>query len=195
MIYVWSDTHFNHANILKYEPNRGFNSITKMDESIKTTWNEYINEDDIIYFLGDFSLNKPGKVKKLLSKLNGYKILIKGNHDRYSELTALNIGWNEYSSRYRIIQYKGIKLLLTHIPMYGDYRHPNFKKTDPDYRKYYRIFKENKCTYNLHGHIHSKTPEEVEYKFMDNNRCRMLCKNICYDMSNVPISLDKLLGG
>ena len=43
MIYLTSDLHFNHANILKYEPeSRPFSSIEEMNEVIIQNWNEVV---------------------------------------------------------------------------------------------------------------------------------------------------------
>ena len=53
-IYVTSDLHFGHKNIIKYE-NRPFNNIEEMDKAIIDLWNETINDEDLIYILGDFS--------------------------------------------------------------------------------------------------------------------------------------------
>ena len=89
---VWfiSDLHFSHRNILKFQKLRlevlGFtledpDAIKKMDEYMIELWNSQISKRDRVYILGDLSFGTSEDVKKLLGKLNGNKILIRGNHD------------------------------------------------------------------------------------------------------------------
>lgn len=85
VIWFTSDTHFNHENIVKYS-NRPFTDLGEMTEVLVKNWNEVVEKGDTVYHLGDFALSY-GKqsvdvIDKLLSRLNGQKHLIKGNHDR-----------------------------------------------------------------------------------------------------------------
>ena len=54
MIYFISDTHFYHKSIIPY-CKRPFASIEEMNKKLIDNWNYTINDDDTIYFLGDFS--------------------------------------------------------------------------------------------------------------------------------------------
>jgi len=54
-IYIISDCHFGHDNIRKYT-NRPFNSVEEMNQVLVNNWNMVVNEDDVVYHLGDFSL-------------------------------------------------------------------------------------------------------------------------------------------
>lgn len=85
MIYFTSDTHLNHANIIKY-CNRPFDSVEQMNEHIITQWNSVIQPHDLVYHLGDFALGKKAEIKGKLDQLNGHIHLLKGNHD--SEATT-----------------------------------------------------------------------------------------------------------
>jgi len=76
-IFFTADTHFGHANIIKY-CNRPFSSVDEMDEIIIEKWNNKVKSEDAVYHLGDFSFKK---ADKYLSKLNGYKIFTTGDHD------------------------------------------------------------------------------------------------------------------
>ena len=80
---VWftSDTHFGHANIIKY-CERPFANTNEMDEIIIQRWNEKVKEDDLVFHLGDFALGKEDECLKVLQRLNGHKVLIKGNHEK-----------------------------------------------------------------------------------------------------------------
>jgi calcineurin-like phosphoesterase family protein len=78
--FLCSDTHFSHKNIIKY-CNRPFTNVKEMNIFLLKAWNEIIQKDDIVFFLGDFALGKIDKHKAIYDKLNGNKIFIRGNHD------------------------------------------------------------------------------------------------------------------
>lgn len=81
-IYFTADTHFWHSNILKYT-NRPFSSIVEMNETIITNWNKVITTGDSVYILGDFALKcSVSYIKQILSRLNGKKYFILGDHDK-----------------------------------------------------------------------------------------------------------------
>jgi calcineurin-like phosphoesterase family protein len=80
---VWftSDPHFFHSNIIRY-CKRPFESSDEMNEILIDRWNMVIGHDDLIICCGDFSLGGPKNTKEVLKKLNGDKILIRGNHEK-----------------------------------------------------------------------------------------------------------------
>lgn len=81
MIYVISDTHFNHEMLVR-ERLRPFKTIEEMNESIIAKWNKIVKPDDTIYHLGDVVLNQKRKFdEEILPRLNGNIIFIRGNHD------------------------------------------------------------------------------------------------------------------
>ena len=57
MIFFTSDTHFNHSNVIQY-CNRPFSSLDEMNAKLIENWNERVNENDIVYHLGDFAMGK-----------------------------------------------------------------------------------------------------------------------------------------
>lgn len=81
---VWftSDTHFRHANILNLGDGRPFVDIYKHDEILIRNWNAFVMPDDIVYHLGDVALGPWPEGLECVKRLNGYKILVPGNHDR-----------------------------------------------------------------------------------------------------------------
>jgi calcineurin-like phosphoesterase family protein len=80
---VWftSDTHFNHSNIIKY-CKRPFEDVEEMNQTLIDNWNMVVSEDDLIICDGDFSLGSSNNAIMVLNRLNGYKLLIKGNHEK-----------------------------------------------------------------------------------------------------------------
>ncbi|WP_423792713.1 metallophosphoesterase [Methanocaldococcus indicus] len=103
-IFLISDTHFNHVNIIKY-CNRPFKDVEEMNRILIENWNNTVKDNDIVYFLGDFNLsrNKNKVAREIMSNLNGEIIFIRGNHDKFGE-------------KFKIIEYKGYKFMLIHNP-------------------------------------------------------------------------------
>lgn len=92
-IWFTSDTHFHHANILKFQKERreaigitddmtDTEKMKKHNEYIINMWNMTVNKNDHIYILGDVSFGSTEETRKILEKLKGHKHLIIGNHDK-----------------------------------------------------------------------------------------------------------------
>ena len=76
-LFVTSDIHLGHANIIKYA-HRPFKDVDEMNTTIINNWNATVRPDDVVYILGDVGFG----TKDWLSLLNGRHIWIKGNHDK-----------------------------------------------------------------------------------------------------------------
>lgn len=111
-IFVTSDTHFGHKNIIKY-CNRPFDSVEEMDLAIKTIWNSFVSPKDIIFHLGDVTLKNPKVYLDFLNSLNGTKILIMGNHDNNNNKKLKC--WKGVFDSIRI-KYKGFNIHMRHKP-------------------------------------------------------------------------------
>lgn len=109
-----ADTHFFHANIIEYE-NRPFKSVEEMNAFMIKSWNKVITNNDRVFLLGDFAFGNKQKQKDIAQKLNGYKILITGNHDQYSIGHYEDIGFAEVY-RYPILLEEF--WMLSHQPLY-----------------------------------------------------------------------------
>jgi calcineurin-like phosphoesterase family protein len=72
-------THFDHENIIKLA-GRPFSSVDEMNEELVRRWNAVVGADDVVYHLGDVGWSNH-KLKHWLSRLNGRKIILLGNHD------------------------------------------------------------------------------------------------------------------
>lgn len=107
-----SDTHFGHANIIKY-CNRPFNNVDEMNKTLTDNWNSVVKPDDLVYHLGDFSFYEVETYRKML---NGKIILIRGNHDR--KIDDKNFDEVHDSLEINIDTFK---CLLTHKPQITDF--------------------------------------------------------------------------
>jgi len=85
-IWFTSDTHFGHANIIRF-CDRPYANVEEMNEAFITNWNEHVKYTDDIYHLGDFSFER--KPENTARRLNGNKHLILGNHDKKNHVAAL----------------------------------------------------------------------------------------------------------
>lgn len=87
-LYLSSDMHFGHANIIRYSK-RPYQYITDMDEGLIENWNSKIKPGDTAFILGDFSFYKDEDlIFSILNRLNGNIILVKGNHDHQHTINA-----------------------------------------------------------------------------------------------------------
>lgn len=112
-IYFTSDQHFNHKNIIKY-CDRPFDNVNKMNNHIIGEYNKIVNDDDIVYFLGDIMMEQNfEKLKGFIKKLKGRKILILGNHDEMSVRNYLSAGFDSVHSS---LQLGETNIYMTHDP-------------------------------------------------------------------------------
>ena len=129
-VYMTSDQHFGHANIIELE-NRPFSSVDEMNAYMLKKWNQRVSKKDKVFFLGDLCVPSRS-CAEIVPLLNGYKIMIMGNHDCLSHKRYILAGFEEVS-RYPIILYD--LYMLSHAPLY-------LSKTI--------------SFFNIHGHYHTK---------------------------------------
>jgi calcineurin-like phosphoesterase family protein len=81
--FIVSDTHWDHANIMKY-CNRPQASVAEMNADMFKKWNDTVAPDDEVFHLGDVGcwFKDSSWIKTFLPNLHGKKFLIPGNHDR-----------------------------------------------------------------------------------------------------------------
>ena len=77
--FFTSDTHFNDERLNLYARDLLFKNANEVNKHIIKTWNETVGKNDLVYHLGDISMDREGL--DILNQLNGEKILIKGNYD------------------------------------------------------------------------------------------------------------------
>jgi len=91
--WIISDTHFSHANIIKY-CNRPFKDIEEMDDAIVENWNSLVSDEDTVWHLGDFSFNGKENVEKFRKLLKGKIKIVLGNHDKRGMDFYYNAGFD-----------------------------------------------------------------------------------------------------
>lgn len=170
-----SDLHHQHNRIVEFT-NRGIecDSQENHDRWLVNLWNREVSAGDVVYVLGDYSFAKKyDDIAKFTERLNGTKILIKGNHDRRENLDKLVkdqliAAWYDYKE----IKLQDIPTVLFHFPIASWHRqshgaihlhghcHGNFK----DYRgKMLDVGLDS--AYNLYGE-HKFITEDAVLEFM-----------------------------
>jgi len=72
--------HFDHKNILKY-CNRPFQDVDHMAEILVRNWNTVVDPSDMVFIVGDFAMGRREETLPIAKRLNGFKVLVPGNHD------------------------------------------------------------------------------------------------------------------
>jgi calcineurin-like phosphoesterase family protein len=114
-VWIWSDTHFGHKNIIAYAE-RPFNSIEAMNNQMVANYLTVVQPNDIVIWLGDIGFMSENKINEVLDSLPGYKIHIIGNHDMHRDGKVYKLNMDEQHLCYTL-DIGGIELLLTHYPM------------------------------------------------------------------------------
>jgi len=141
MIWFTSDTHFGHANIIKY-CGRPFDCKKEHDETLINNWNSVVKKGDTVYHLGDFGFGSPDWLLKIANRLSGQIHFIKGNHDKPTTLDLLSIRFatiKEVSVINPKINDRKKTIILSH------YAHRTW-------------FKSNHGSWHLFGHSHNNMP-------------------------------------
>lgn len=114
--FLVSDTHFGHAGVCRFTEADGVTKIrpwtdpAEMDEEMIRRWNDRVRPSDKVYHLGDVVINR--KALSTLARLNGDKVLIRGNHDIFRD--------EEYRVYFRELRAYHVLngMILSHIPVH-----------------------------------------------------------------------------
>jgi calcineurin-like phosphoesterase family protein len=132
-VFLVSDTHFGHAGVCRFTRNDGVTKLrpwtdpAEMDEAMVAAWNERVRPNDKVYHLGDVVINR--RALPILNRLNGDKVLIRGNHDIFKD--------EDYTPYFRSLRGYHVMngMILSHIPV-----HPESL---------------GRFGVNIHGHLHA----------------------------------------
>jgi len=144
-VFLVSDTHFGHAGVCRFTRDDGVTKLRpwtdpdEMDEAMVKAWNETVKPTDKVYHLGDVVINR--KALKTLHRLNGDKVLIRGNHDIFRD--------EEYREHFRELRAYHVMngMILSHIPVHEESL--------------------GRFGVNIHGHLHAnrvKKPRGYDVK-------------------------------
>lgn len=172
-IWLISDTHFGHSNILKFTDSDGelirgklFETVEEMDQTMIDNWNKTVKPGDIVYHLGDLFMGDKDKFLKNFKWLHGKKRLIVGNHDDIKWIAKHELF--QKIMMWRMFPEHG--LLLTHTPAHES-------------TLFEGRFK-GKEAISVHGHIH-QNPAPTE-----KHRC------VCVEQINyTPIHIEDVRDG
>ena len=162
MIYFRSDDHLMHRNICLDQGDKSYtqrhkvwgDSTEDMTYGLIENHNSVVEDEDMVYFLGDVVMGKVAESLPLLSLMKGRKRLILGNHDRPHPCNKKTGNW--FAKYYEYFEWIGIqdrieiagrKVALCHFPYKGD---SHDKDRFGDYRP------EHTSDVLLHGHVHSE---------------------------------------
>ena len=149
MRFFTADLHFGHRKVAAL---RGYLDVDMHDAHIRQHWFDRVTDNDIVYVLGDISMNMNHGLD-MMRDLPGRKRLIAGNHDmchpRFTNAPAREVRYREvfeWVAPFGKVKIDGVEFLLSHYPYNGDsgpidrdpqWRLPNFGRP------------------LLHGHTHS----------------------------------------
>jgi calcineurin-like phosphoesterase family protein len=173
--FVISDHHLGHTNSwekFKLEdgsPLRPFTSNEEMNETMIERHNAKVKEQDTVYFLGDVVINK--KYLELVKRMNGRKILVRGNHDIFKDEEYREVGFQQLHGVRVFVD----KFILSHIPLHPDCVTERFRV-------------------NVHGHLHAN--QVMSWQIIDEDPVykpdpRYLC--VCVEQTNfTPLHFDEV---
>lgn len=181
-----SDIHFHHMNIIKYD-GRPFSTVEEHDEFIVEEWNKVVQPDDDVYILGDVLLINGRETielrEKLVSRLNGKKYLIKGNHDGKDATLLQSKLFVEVKSYEKLVLEDGTHIILSHYPIMS---------WDKMYRGAYHLF----------GHVHNFTEDTYNVEMFKHsvkvNGAPLKMYNVCASLpwiNYIPRTLEEIVHG
>jgi calcineurin-like phosphoesterase family protein len=153
-LWVWSDTHFGHRNIVKFQQRPETHETIMLDG-----WIRLVPDDAQILHLGDVFLGKQGnptRWARIISRMPGEKFLVLGNHDKqnariYEELAGFTI-LDPFITRVR-----NQRVAFTHYPLsetYGGWPDPDRRAAKADDVELRPLWTTDEWDVNVHGHIH-----------------------------------------
>ena len=117
-VFLVSDTHFGHAGVCRFTRNDGvtklrpWDNADEMDEEMVRRWNDRVRPNDKVYHLGDVVMSR--KSLSIMDRLNGDKVLIRGNHDIFKD--------EDYAPYFRSLRGYHVMngMILSHIPVHPE---------------------------------------------------------------------------
>jgi len=178
--FVCSDHHIGHKNITQFEPMRAtamrIDGYEDHTEWIIDIHNETVTNDDIVLIVGDVAF----KNLEAISRMNGRKYLIMGNHDRKGSQTykmfegvisgelLLDYSDSESNDMLHFLvpedplfsgivkQFGDEQFMFSHYPLFdNDEWDRKNERITPRVKKLEKYYDSFGCSKNIHGHTHS----------------------------------------
>jgi len=162
MIWITSDPHWGHIQILQYEPKRQGvlgSTIEEHDEALFKRINSKVKPDDILIIIGDFSLSSGTAVRNYRARINCKNVqLVLGNHDKHTQSYY-------HSAGFSVVCYEmTLKIAKEYVRIrHHPYRKPWWKTIFPwQYKERDRRKRPvDRGGFLLHGHSHSRQATRV----------------------------------
>ena len=148
MIWLTSDQHWGHANVLHLGKGRPFNTIDEMNTALINNYNAVVKENDEVYFLGDVAYRgSANQVVNILRRLNTSKrYLLIGNHDHKNLKDPSFRMCFDWIKDYHELNYNKRLYVMSHYPFaswrssgHGSIMIHGHTHNNTDNSKYYRI--------------------------------------------------------
>lgn len=170
-IFFTSDWHVGHENVIRFDQ-RPFRNTLHMHEVLINNYNSSVSKDGLCYFLGDCGLCKSEILGEVLSRLNGTKVCILGNHDK-GESAMYKLGFDVVLYGAKLV-IAGHTVTLSHCPLTGLYREDVIgmkgavlgENWHGESRLGWYSF-QNLDQFHLHGHTHKKPEDRTLLKQFD----------------------------
>jgi calcineurin-like phosphoesterase family protein len=149
--WVTSDLHFGHKNIMSFCPQtraRFNNDVTYMNSAMAEEWNNKVEPEDLVYILGDVAFMSGSDAGRMMTRLNGTKILIKGNHDRKTLMDTTFVNAFAEIHDYLDVVYDGHNIIMFHYPI-------------AEWDRMHR------GALHFHGHLHGGVSGLEKYRALD----------------------------
>lgn len=169
--WVYSDPHFYHGNICRFESSPGvklrpWDDANEMTEDMIRWYNEMVDDQDRVYILGDVAFS-PANMKASVGRMKGRKVLVPGNH----EPPKMRKYFDLFDDVRGYVVKKGF--IMSHIPI-----HPGSL---------------SRWKLNIHGHLHANQTKDMFGRHeLQSNDERYYCA--CVEQTNFrPKLLDDIL--
>lgn len=170
IVRLISDIHLGHESIAI---KRGFKNAKEQDDYLVSQWNKVVHKKDTTYVLGDISMESH-KFYHILSKLNGKKTFILGNHDFPQHVAKLAKYGRIAGMMKKKFHKQRVTTFLTHCPI-----HPR----ELDFR----------VGLNIHGHLHEEIiMKKYLFGLIKVPDKRYICVS-CEQLDFTPKTIDELL--
>jgi len=175
MIFYISDIHFDDQKIFD-KCSRPFKDLNEYKEEIIKRWNKKVNQDDVVYVLGDIVEDNSKVSIGIFKKLNGIKHFIVGNHDLNLLKDIEESGLFQTIKFMDLIDDNGRKVCICHYPVM-------------DWMEF------NRNGILVYGHVHNKTPKNGEaYREIKEYYKNKPAYNCGVDVTNYePVTLDEMI--